>query len=140
MERPCLNDKNEYPDAPVLARHLGDATAAWDSFQSLVRAKSPVLTGQWRFYNDGKSWLFKLTKKKQTICWVSIWPGAFKTTFYFGDKAAPLITTSKLPQKYIAQYLTGQRFGKIRSITIVVKKLTHLNVTKTLIQIKEQLK
>ncbi len=140
MQRPCLNDPNEFPSDAVLARHLGTAAAAWDSFQALVRDNSPAFTGQWRYYNDGKTWLYKLTRKKQTLCWVSIWPGAFKTTFYFGIKAAPLITASKLPQKFIDQFLHGKTYGKIHSLTVLIQKPAHLNPTKTLIQIKQQLK
>ncbi len=140
MEKPCLNDKDEYPDDQVLARHLEDAKTAWDSFMSLIMGSYPWFSGEWRYYNDGKSWLYKLTKKKQTVCWVSVWPGAFKTTFYFGDKAAELITTSKLKKEYIDQFVDGKKYGKIRGVTVIVKKAADLKATKTLIEIKEQLK
>ena len=43
-----------------------------------------------------KAWLYKVTKKKKTICWVSIYDNKFKTGFYFSDKAEDLITNSKL--------------------------------------------
>jgi hypothetical protein len=140
MERPCLNDKDEHPDDQVLARHLGHAKAAWDSFTHLVAASFPSFSGEWRYYNDGKSWLYKLTRKKQTVCWVSVWPGAFKTTFYFGDKASDLITTSKLKKEYVDQFVDGKKYGKIRGVTVVVKKPADLRATKTLIEIKERLK
>jgi hypothetical protein len=140
MERPCLNNPDEFPDDTLLARHLGPAKTAWDSFMTFLRDRAPDWTGQWRYYNDGKTWLFKLTHKKKTLCWVSIWPGAFKTTFYFGIKAAPLIAASKLPQKYIDQFLHGKTYGKIRSISVLIKTPAALSTTKTLLRIKEQLK
>ncbi len=140
MERPCLSNKDEYPDDRVLARYLEGAKAAWDSFMGLIEGSYPSFGGAWRYYNDGKSWLYKLTKKKTTICWVSVWPGAFKTTFYFGDKAAELITASRLKKEYIDQFVEGKKYGKIRGVTVVVKKAADLNATKTLIGIKERLK
>jgi hypothetical protein len=140
MERPCLNDKDEYPGDEVLARYLGDAKDAWDSFMDFIKESYPSFAGEWRYYNDGKSWLHKLTKKKQTVCWISVWPGAFKTTFYFGDKAAELIAASKLKKEYVEQFVHGKKYGKIRGIAVVVKKPADLNATKTLIEIKEQLK
>ena len=140
MEKPCLNDKNEYPDDEVLSRHLGEVKNTWDAFIDFINASHTDFSGEWRYYNDGKSWLYKLTKKKKTICWISVNNRKFKTTFYFSDKAEDLISKSELDQEYIDQFIHGKRYGKIRGITVEIKKATDLNATKTLIGIKEQLK
>jgi len=57
MERPCLNDKDEFPDDEVLSRYLGKVKTVWDSFMDFLEESYPSFTGQWRYYNDGKSWL-----------------------------------------------------------------------------------
>ncbi len=44
------------------------------------------LSYEWRYYNDGKAWLCKITHKKKTVAWLSLWENAFKTTFYFTEK------------------------------------------------------
>jgi hypothetical protein len=87
----------------------------------------------------GKSWLYKVTKKKKTICWVSVWPNMFKTTFYFPERAKDLIKKSKLGKKYIDQF-NDRKYGTTRGITVEVKKAADLKATKTLIEIKEQFK
>ncbi len=140
MEKPCLKDQNEYPDDDVLSRYLGKAKSTWDSFIGLLKENYPLFSTEWRYYHDGKNWLFKVTKKKKTICWVSVYNDKFKTTFYFGDKAENLIINNKLKKEYIDQFINGKRYGKIRGITVEIKKPTDLNSTKTLIEIKEQLK
>ncbi|MDD5326720.1 MAG: DUF3788 family protein [Phycisphaerae bacterium] len=140
MEKPCLNDKNEFPDDEVLSRYLGKAKKAWDSFIAFLNENHPSFSGEWRYYNDGKSWLYKITKKKKTICWVSVYLNMFKTSFYFSDKAEDLIKASKLKKEYIDKFIHGKRYGKIRGITVEVKKLADLNAAKILIEIKEQLK
>jgi hypothetical protein len=140
MEKPCLNDKNEYPDDKVLNRHLGEAKNTWDSFMEILSQEFPLFDSEWRYYNDGKSWLYKVTKKKKTICWVSVYPDMFKTSFYFSDKAEELIAESKLKRKYIDQFIHGKRYGKIRAITVDIKKPADLHTTKLLIAIKEKLK
>jgi hypothetical protein len=140
MERPCLNDPEEYPNDEVLGRYLGKVKTAWDSFAAFLQESYPSYTGQWRYYKDGKSWLYKLMRKKDTICWISIWPGTFKTTFYFPDRAQELITASKLKKQYIDQFVHGKKYGKIRGVAVQIKKPADLNATKTLIEIKEQLK
>jgi len=140
MEKPCLNDQDEYPNDEVLSRYLGKVKNTWDSFIDFISESYPSFSGQWRYYKDGKNWLYKLTKKKKTICWISIYHNAFKTTFYFPDKAEEFITASRLKKEYIDQFIHGKRYGKIRGITVEIKKSTDLNTTKTLIEIKEQVK
>jgi hypothetical protein len=140
MEKPCLNNKDEYPDDEVLSRCLGAAKRAWDSFIELIEKDYPSFSGEWRYYNDGKSWLYKLTKKKRTICWVSVCSKAFKTTFYFPDRAEDLIVASKLTKEYVDQFTQGKRYGKIRGVTVVVRKPADLNATRALIEIKERIK
>lgn len=140
MEKPCLNNKDEYPTAEVLSRYLGEVKSTWDSFIEFVKESYPLFSGEWWYYNDGKSWLYKLTKKKKTICWISIYHHKFKTTFYFPDRAEELITKSKLEKDYIDGFIHGKRYGKIRGITVEIKSPADLETTKMLIEIKEQLK
>lgn len=140
MEKPCLNNKDEYPDDEVLNRHLGKVKHTWDSFIELIREGSPSFSGEWRYYVDGHNWLYKVTKKTKTVCWVSVYAGEFKTTFYFPDRAEDFITASKLRKEYVDQFLHGKKYGKIRGVTVSVKKPADLNATKILIGIKEQVK
>ena len=140
MEKPCLNDKNEYPDDEVLSHMLGRTKKSWDTFADFIRESYPAFSREWRYYTDGHNWLYKITKKKKTICWVSVYHHKFKTTFYFSDKAEELITASKLEKEHINQFLHGKRYGKIRGVTVEIKKLADLKATKTLIKIKEQMK
>ena len=136
----CLNNKDEYPEDEVLSHYLSDAKTAWDAFIKMLEIEFPQISYEWRYYNDGKSWLFKVTKKKKTVCWVGVYNKLFKTTFYFTDKAKELISNSKLSKKYKDQFENGKYFGKLKGISIEIKKPTDLDLTRILIGIKEQLK
>ncbi|MDO9577467.1 MAG: DUF3788 family protein [Candidatus Cloacimonadales bacterium] len=140
MEKPCLIDKNEYPNDEVLSLYLGKTKTIWDSFLDFIKVEYPAFSTEWHYYNDGKSWLFKITKKKKTICWVSICEKMFRTTFYFPDRVEDLLTNSKLKQEYIDRFLNGKRYGKIREVTVEIRKAADLEMTKILIEIKEKLK
>lgn len=140
MEKPCLNNKEEYPDDKVLSRHLNKVKDTWDSFIDFISESYPMFSGEWRYYKDGSSWLYKITKKKKTICWVSVYENHFKTTFYFPDKAEEFITASTLRKQYIDQFINGKKYGKIRGITVTIKKPVDVTSTKKLIKIKEQVK
>lgn len=140
MEEPCLNDKAEYPDDKVLQRYLGNAKDAWDGFATFLESNYPNYSGAWRYYNDGKSWLYKITKKTTTICWVSVYSRKFKTTFYFPDRAERLIVNSTLRKKYIEQFVKGRRYGNTRGLTVDIRRIADLSTTKKLIAIKEDFK
>jgi hypothetical protein len=140
MEKPCLKDKNEHPNDEVLSRYLGDVKNTWDSFMDFLKDDYPLFSTEWRYYNDGKNWLCKITKKKKTICWISIYENLFRTTFYFAVRAEDLIRSSKLKKEYVDQFINGKKHGKIKGITIDIEKLTDLEMTKILIEIKEKFK
>jgi len=140
VEDPCLINKAEYPDDKILKHYLGDAKDAWDVFFAFLEGDYPNHSGEWRYYNDGRSWLYKITKKTKTLCWVSVYRGKFTTTFYFPDRAESLIANSTLRKKYIEQFVNGRRFGKTRGLTVDIRKVADLSTTKKLIAIKEDFK
>ncbi len=134
MEEPVLRDAEEYPNDDVLRRHLGRAMSSWQALMEHIEQHDPALSGEWRYYKDGKSWLFKVTYKKLTLCWVAVFQGKFKTTCYFPDRAEAAITGSKLTKAYIDQYLSGRRYGKTRAISVEVRKLADLKATKQIMK------
>jgi hypothetical protein len=93
-------------------RSLRPAMEAWKTFTELLKSAYPLFSPEWSYYNDGKSWLFKVHKKAKTVCWVSVWEKYFKVTFYFNDKAQELIKNSSLPKIYKAGYLRPEKRGK----------------------------
>lgn len=140
MEQPCLKDPDQFPSGDILSQALGDAKKAWDVFINFIAETKSSFTSEWRYYNDGKAWLYKITQKKKTICWVTVFDHLFKTTFYFPDRAEPVIKESDLDQQFIDQFVNGKHYGKTRGLTIPVQKVEDLEATKILIEIKEHLK
>ena len=140
MEEPVLRDPEEYPTDEILRRHLGRSMASWRALMAFIEEHEPVLSGEWRYYKDGKSWLYKATHKKLTLCWATVFRGKFKTTCYFPDRAEPAISGSSLPTTFIDQYVNGRRYGKTRAITVDVGKLSDLKATKQIIEIRLQVK
>jgi hypothetical protein len=140
MDRPALNDAGEFPDDTVLARHLGASRRAWEAFIALLAAEFPQLSHEWRFYNDGKSWLCKVTSKAKTICWVSVWKKFFKVSFYFTAKAEAAISSSALDEAVKHAFLHPKGKCSLRPITTEVRKKADLKPISELIAIKLQAK
>lgn len=78
----------------------------------------------------------KVTRKKKTIFWLSVFQKDFKITFYFGDKAEPAIMDSKLSDKLKDEFVNGKRYGKIRGLTLKMNTKKNLKYAEELISIK----
>lgn len=140
MDRPCLNDKDEYPNIDVVTRHLGKTIAVWNSLMEILSLDFPSLATEWRYYNDGKSWLCKVTKKKKTICWISIWNNFFRASFYFTAKADAMIAKSSLDDKIKQHYFQNEVKGEINPVRIEIREAKDLNSARELLNLKERLK
>ena len=139
-EPPVLGDKDRFPTEEIIYSHIGKTKTLWEALFRFIHSTYPDFSEEWRYYNDGKSWLLKVTRKAKTICWVSILKNTFRTTFYFTEKAEPVIRHSALPQDLKKQFLTGRQFGKIRGLTVVYKTKSDLESAKALLSIKASIK
>ncbi len=136
METPILNDKSQFPTDEVIFSHIGKSKTLWDSLFQYLAGAHPDFTREWRYYNDGKSWLMKVQHKKKTVFWLSIVKDTFRTTFYVHERAKKIIEASKLSKELKDQYRTGKSYGKLRGITILYKNKKDVEFAKELIGIK----
>ena len=140
MNQIILSDKNQFPTEEIIFSHIGKSKAIWESVFNYIHDNHPDFTEQWRYYNDGKSWLMKVTKKTNTIFWLSIIPESFSITFYFGDKAEPAIMKSIISDKLKSQFKDGKKYGKIRGLTLIMNNKRNVEFVKELISIKLKIK
>ena len=131
-----LSDKNVVPDDDLIFSHIGNKKKQWESIINYATANYKDASGKWNYYNDGKQWLFKFTLKKKTLFWAAILEGTFRITFYFGDKAEPLILNSDLPESVKEKFKTGKHYGKIRAISHRIEEVPDVETIYKLINIK----
>jgi hypothetical protein len=139
MDKPLLNDKQEYPDDAVLGKYLGKTKPIWDAFVNHLSADFAAMSLEWNFYNDGKAWLCKLVYKKKTVCWISVWDQYFKTTFYFTEKYNKEIDALNIDQAYKENYKSNKSFGKLKPLTVEVKTKKSLVSIYELIKFKSKI-
>ena len=140
MNKLILTDKNQFPTEEIIFSHICKSKIFWESIFKYIHTNHPDFTEQWRYYNDGKSWLLKITKKSKTIFWLSIIQSSFNITFYFGDKAEPAIMESSISGTLKTQFKEGKRFGKIRGLTLLMNNKKNIEFAKELISIKINIK
>ena len=133
-----LSDKQVIPGDDLVFSILGEKKILWQTIMNYASEKD--IHGSWNFYNDGKQWLFKVVQKKKTIFWTALLADTFRVTFYFGNKAEPIIDESDLPQFIKESFKNGKRYGKIRAISIKMNDSSDIDTVKKLIDIKSKLK
>ena len=136
MDKPVLSNKDQFPTEDIIFSHIAEKKLLWTALFNMIHSDYPDLTEEWRYYNDGKSWLLKVTRKKKTIFWLGVYTGYFKITFYFTDKVEQDIENSHLAAELKKQFKNGKRFGKIRGITIEFNNEKNIVYAKELIALK----
>ena len=75
MEPSVLTDPRVFPSDEVVFSHLGRRRAIWEALFAFIHAEHPDFVAEWRYYNDGKSWLLNVSRKKKTVFWLSVFVG-----------------------------------------------------------------
>ena len=134
-----LSDKNVVPDEKLVFSIIGEKKKLWQSIIRYATENFKDASGSWNYYNDGKQWLYKFTVKKKTLFWAAILEGTFRITFYFGDKAEPIILGSDLPEKVKEGFKNGPRYGKIRAISNRIEYFPDIETIYKIMEIKSKL-
>jgi hypothetical protein len=135
-----LNDKNIVPTDELIFSVIGEKKLLWQRVMLYVSGSFSDVSGAWNFYNDGKQWLFKLTQKKKTIFWAGLVDDTLRVTFWFSDKADPVIGASPLPPSLKDEFRGAKKYGLIRPVSIFLNEHADADNVITLISIKQKIK
>ncbi len=138
MEPLAFTDPSKFPSDEIISSHIGKYNEHWNDLLKRISEKFSGSAGEWRYYKDGGSWLFKMVHKKKTLFWTAVFSDSFNITFYFGDKAEKLVGDSDIPAELKEQYFTGKRFGKIRAITFKVCSISDVDNALLIAEIKSK--
>ena len=136
-----LKNPEIFPSEAVLKNALGDSVySVLESFLETIANETYGFTIEWRFYNDGKAWLGKVTYKKKTILWLSVWEGFFKTGFYFTEKHLEAIAALDISETIKDNFAKAKLIGRLIPMIIDVNDKNQLNDLLTIIWFKKSLK
>jgi len=140
MEPIVLTDPNIQPTDELIFSIIGENSVYWEKLVDYLYDNHFDITEEWRFYNDGKSWLYKAVRKKQTLYWIGIIKDTFRVTFWFGEKAQSLIEGSTLPDKVKEEFRNAKRYGQLRAVFVEVRSEDDYNNVVTLVELKAKMK
>jgi hypothetical protein len=132
-EKQILTDESIYPNNTVIKNALG--TTQFGSYLTFIeKIEALNLTIEWRYYNDGKTWLCKILNKKKNIGWLSIWDVGFKVTVFFTEKTIEGINALGRDIKI------GKPSGKLIPIITTINDDTTLDNVIKILEYKKGLK
>ncbi len=140
MENMLLRVQEIVPLADVLKEVLGDVYPSYESFINSVTGDAFGLTYEWRYYNDGKSWLCKVCNKKKTICWLSVWEGYFQLSFYFTEKHLEAIDALDIAEAVKEDFMHQKPVGKLLPMLFRIKSIEQLPDVLKVVEFKKKLK
>lgn len=135
-----VSDPLTEPTDEIISQFLGEKMTWWHTIIDGTIKNYPNVTGVWRYYNDGKQWLFRLLQKKNTIFWLNLFEESFRITFYYTDKAESLLEKSGIPGEVLEQFKSGKYYNKIRGITTKISSDRDVDTVLKLIAIKLQIR
>jgi hypothetical protein len=133
-----LADKDVFPSDQVIASILGESCTLWKSFFEMLESDFPDLQKDWKYYNDGKKWLMKITRKEKTISWLSVIEGTFLTTFYLPPSVSDQVEKLRIPEQLKEQYRNNMKMTKGITVTYSVKR--DVTYARDLIRLKSSIK
>ena len=134
-----LREKAIEPTREVLENALGeDCFNIYEEVMKILTSEMN-LACEWRYYEDVKAWLCKVTLKKKTLFWLSIWEGFIRTTFYFTEKTR--IKIEDLPiSKEIKEHLKLVPPGKLIPLILDLQRQEQLNDFREIVGYKKNLR
>lgn len=136
MKELVLKDKDIYPTEEVIFSHINKSRTTWNSVFKYVHTNHPELNEEWRYYNDGKSWLLKVTNKTKTIFWLEVVTDAFRITFYFSEKAVQSFPKQSVSKQLDKKIKESNKVGKSVALTFLMNDKQNVELVKEAIELK----
>jgi len=140
LEPIVLTDPKVPPTDEIVFSIIGENKNYWEELIEFLYDSYSDISEQWRFYNDGKSWLYRTLRKKKTIYWIGVQKDTFRVSFWFGEKAGPIIEASSLPESVKEEYRNARQYKIGRCVTTIVRTIEDLDNLKKLILLKQSIR
>ena len=136
-----LKDSNIFPNEKVLEEALGsEVYGVYNQLTKILHSPEFGLHSEWNYYKDGKAWLCKVTHRKKTVFWLSVWEKQIKTGFYFTEKTATAIAELPVNEKMKQHFAEARSIGKLIPLSLNIEKAEQLEDLKLIIRYKKELK
>ena len=132
MEKQLLREQEIFPSEEVLKNILGNVYSVYEELETLLTQDGIIF--EWHYYKDSKSWLCKVSYKKKTVFWLSVWDGFFKISFFFLERHFEGIMALEIPEN---SYIMEKEWGKMFPFIFNISKREQLTDLMKMINFKK---
>ena len=118
MEKQLLKEQEIFPSKEVLKNVLGKVYNVLEELETRLTQEDFALTFDWHYYRDSKAWLCKVSHKKKTVFWLSVWDGFIKTSFFFLERHLEGIAALKINKN---AFTIQKEWGKMIPLIFNIK-------------------
>jgi hypothetical protein len=134
-EKPLLNEQEIFPTSEVLKGILGESYAVFEELSAVLNEQDISL--EWKYYNDSKAWLCKVSFKKKTVFWLSAWNGFFQTSFFFLERHLEGIAALAIED---GRFTIEKEWGKMIPLIFQITKSEQLPYLLKMVEYKKKCK
>jgi len=136
-ETQLLREPGIFPSKEVLKDTLGEVAKVLEELEARLTQEDFSLIFDWHYYNDGKSWLCKVSHKKKTVFWLSVWDGFFKTGFYFMERHLEGIAALQINEN---SFKMEKQWGKMFPLIFNISKREQIEDLLKVVEFKKKAK
>ncbi len=140
MKTQLLKDESVYPSTEILESLMGSYYPAFERLSKEVVNESLGLNMEWRYYKDGKAWLCKVTFKKKTVFWLSVWQVGFTVTFYFTEKTGAGVVDLPIGDAMKEEFYAQKPIGRLIPLTFSINRTEQIEEVLAVVKYKKSLK
>ena len=137
MEKQLLREPEIFPSKEVLRTILGEVYDVLEALETTLTQNEYALTFDWIYYHDAKSWLCKVSHKKKTVFWLSVWAGYFQIGFYFLERHLEGIAALAIKEN---SYTLEKEFGRMIPLVFKIKKQEQIDGLLKMVTFKKKAK
>jgi len=137
MKEMLLKEPGIYPSNEVLKHALGKVYDVLEELQTQLTQDEFALTFDWLYYKDSKGWLCKVSYKKKTVFWLSVWDGFFKASFFFLGRHLEGIAALELNED---NYIMEKEWGKMIPFIFNISKHEQISDVLKMVEFKKKAK
>ena len=135
-EEKVFFEKETMPDEEMINEAIGSNYAHLQAIRQFVAEEIGDTNEEWKFYGKKLGWTLKKFFKKRNLFFVGMYPGYFRITLVFGERAANHVFASDIAAALKKDLSEARKYAEGRGISIKVDNAAHLDDIKELIRIK----
>ena len=135
-EEKVFDTKDAMPDEQMVKKALGSSYAYLENIRQFVNEEIGETVEEWKFYGKKLGWTLKKFLKKRNLFFIGMYPGYFRISLVFGERAANNVFDSDIAAALKKDLSEARKYAEGRGISIKVDNADCLDDIKELIRIK----